>query len=213
MKVFKLICIFALLLIFISACGGTGTQELPSAPAAPAETAPVVPDPTPDPIQDVNLDKPSVILTEEIATQLMYVYAEAMKGGYKDGHIYIHLGDFEFAREYMIDFTEKMVDFIIEEATRINDYLIEFMVLMEWDTEYPGMYLRDYNFVGIVDDIPFVMINVYGITEDLEYLWENFNLDKYELYHSDHIDDSRPREINGKIIIEHGDPLFYGIDE
>ena len=220
MKAILCVVLCVLSVILICSCGGSEVT-VPSAPApavtpdVPAETPPPVSEDAPDEAPEVSShapkdasdtasEQPPAPLSEEIATALLLHYAEEMKEGYEKGHIYLHLGDFEFAREFMITFPEKMLELIIEETTRINDYLFEFLILIEWDLEWPGMYVREYYYVGVVDGIPFVMINQYGVPEEL---MENFNTEKYELYYSsEHIDDTRPREHNGKKVVEFMDP-------
>ena len=217
MKVVLHIVLCVLSVVLICSCGGTEVT-VPSAPApvvtpdvppevsppAPEATPDATPENTPDDAPDTASEQLPDPLSEEIATALLLHFAEAMKEGYEKGHIYLHLGDFEFAREFMINFPETMLELVIEETTRINDYLFEFLILIEWDLEWPGMYVREYHFVGVVDGIPFVMINQYGVPEEL---MENFDTEKYELYYSsEHIDDTRPREHNGKKVVEFMDP-------
>jgi len=202
-NVFKRIAvpvIFCLMLIvFVSSCGGPEDINQPT--ATPEVTLELTPDVTPD--ADPGGDNQSAtVLSEETATALLLHYADVMKDGYGEGHKYLHLGSMEDFREYMIGFPDKIIELIIEETLKVNDYLYEFLVLIEWNIDAAGSYIREYYYVGMVDDIPFVMMNMWGIPEDI---LEGFDHDKYDLYYSDHVDDTRSREHNGKQVVEHGE--------
>jgi len=143
------------------------------------------------------------------ASSLIEEYYESLKDGFGSVNEYLYFGDqYEYIRKEVIEFPDKLVDFIVEDSSRINENLYEFTVLTEFDLFQPGVFVRDFAFVGNINGRAYVITSVDFIPDELS---ENLDIEKYKQYYSNtNTDDSRAHEINGKPIVQPGDPE-YGI--
>jgi len=143
------------------------------------------------------------------AESYLRAYYDALKHGFANAHGYLYFGEYEFVREDIIQFPDKLVDYIIEDSQRINDNLYEFTVLTEFDTIHVGMYSRGFSFVGRIGDQVYVMMSIDYIPEELR---ENLDYEKYETFYTRTTPEEgrRAKEAKGKQIIQPGD-IEYGL--
>ena len=149
-------------------------------------------------------------LTAELAISIINDFYEAKKIGEFNSVVYIYFGeDDEWFREFLLDNEGKVLDFAIEDMNKINDHLYEFMILREtdsvWYDSWAGMYVRTIEYVGLVDDKIYI-INPLDFYEEHKVNYELLLFDDF--YWPDEPDNSRPKEFNGKKIIQPGDPEY-----
>lgn len=142
----------------------------------------------------------------EGAESLISDYFNTLRNGFRYVQEYLYYGEYESIREEVANFPDKLVDFVIEDSQKINDNLYEFTMLTEFDLFQPGVYVRDFTFVGYINGRAYVITSADFIPDEL---CENLDTEKYIQYYSNtNTDDSRPREANGKPIVQPGDPEY-----
>lgn len=201
------------LALLLAACSGDSLNaKMDGITTAPIESAsPDVSKNTPSP--DSSAPTLDTTLDLKKAESLLSDYFNTLRDGFQYAHEYLYFGEYEYIREEVASFPDKIVDFVIEDSQKINDNLYEFTVLTEFDIDRAGMYVRGYTFVGRIDNNDYIIMSDAYIPEELR---ENLDTDKYLRFYSNTSsqDDTRAREINGKPIVQPGDP-GYGmiIDE
>ena len=155
------------------------------------------------------LSPESDLFDKQKAEKTICEFYDALKeGGFKKAVERLYFGDeFEFIRDEVREFPERIIDYIIEDTTKINDSLYEITILAEFDLIRPNMYGRGYNFVGRIDGNDYVILGYNFIPVELN---ENLNIDKYELFYTNMVpqSSSSTREINNKLIVQPGDPEY-----
>jgi len=160
-------------------------------------------------ITDNNPVQPVFPLTAEMAENVLISYFEARKIGREASHVYMYFGKDDWFRDIYRNLEGKILDFIVEDMERVNDHLYEFFVLYEDDIDWIGVYVRHIFLVGIVDDKVLIINHPMDFHEEH---WENFDDDRYnDFWWSGEPDDTRAIEINGKPIIQPGDPEYQEV--
>jgi len=123
-------------------------------------------------------------------------YMNAYKIGTDKSVEYAHFEE-DFIREAYIAANDKLIDYIVESADKINDKLYQFTILIEsTQTHYlSDGYLRVYNFVGLVNDKWYFINGVSNIPKTIK---DNLDESKYK-YEGDDI--VSPDDIIGRIDI------------
>lgn len=103
-------------------------------------------------IMTIQQKKSTVSIPAEVAT-LVTKYMDAYKNGTEYSVEYIHFED-EFKRSAYVTARDKLVDYKIESAERINDnlYALTVLIMTEQSVLYNGeTYQRVYNFAAKID--------------------------------------------------------------
>jgi len=218
MKNFVIISIYVVLLSFLFSCGTiheVPQLDDPDITTEPPEVQLPGPDASSsvdDSISSVPGDdpfQPVFPLTAETAENVLISYLKARKIGHEASQIYMYFGEDDWFRDIYRNLDSKILDFIIEDMERINDYLYGFFVLYEDDTDWIGVYIRQILLVGIVDDKVLIINDPMNFHEEH---WENFDEDRYnDFWWPDEPDDTRVKEINGKPILQPGDPEYQAV--
>ena len=121
--------------------------------------------------------KRNVTIPDDVAT-LVQDYMNAYKNGTAESANYIYFED-EFKKSAYITAADKLLDYKLESAEKINDNLYALVVLVktEHSTFYSGdVYDRVYNFAARIDDNWYYLNGVANIPADLQ---ENLDKSKY----------------------------------
>jgi len=116
-------------------------------------------------------------IPDEVST-VVKTYMHAFKNGSEYSVEYAHFED-EFIRSAYIASGDKLLDYEIESAEKINDnlYALRILVKTEQSTFYSGnVFERVYNFVAQIDDKWVFLNGVSHIPSDIQY---NLDVSKY----------------------------------
>lgn len=223
----KITVIIMNIILVVIVCSCSYVQEVPQlsniesslspVPQTPvADEIPAAPDDTPiDPEASGEAPVQSIFpLTIEKAESTLINYLEAKKIGNEESYVYLYYPEDDFLSEWFIEYyrslDEIVIDFIIEDMEKVNDYLSEFYVLIEYYSESGErpheVYLRMLYLVGIVNDGVYIFNHPMDFYDEHR---ENFDNEKHDnFWRPDEPDNTRPREINGKPILQPGDPEY-----
>ena len=116
-------------------------------------------------------------IPDEVST-LVKNYMDAYKNGTEYSVEYAHFED-EFKRSAYITTGDKLLDYKIESADKINDnlYALTILVKTEQSTFYSGdVFERAYNFVAQIDDGWYFLNGVSNIPSDIQ---DNLDVSEY----------------------------------
>jgi len=160
-----------------------------------------------------NADDTNNALDLNVAEALLIEYLEALRLGFAHAvdsvpvyhrEEYIHLRELNYEES-----VEKLVDFVIEDSEKLNDDLYVFIVLLEFDRYTPEKYIRNFFFVGNVDEELYVMPHfAYNVPDEL---CVGLDASKYTYANGVDLFPGMPKEHNGKQIIYIGEPGEFRI--